>query len=993
MSPDYLRSQNRDIRKAADPNASLEVRLFGGFTALVGGKPLPSLRSRREQWLLALLVLRHDRDTDREWLATTLWPDNDEKQALFYLRKSLSNLRTALGDESARILSPSPKIVRLDLTGAFSDVAEFDAAVETSSPDSMRKAIDLYKGPLLPECLEDWAAPERSQRENAYISTLDRLARADVERGDPSSATRWLRLLIAADPYRESAYVRLMQTLADCGDRAALTTVYRDLQERLLHDLNSAPSPETDAVYKELRHRERQSLPLASHTPIENNRHLPVPLTDLIGRETEIKEILSWMKQRRLVTLVGAGGIGKTRLAIAIAEAALPQFEHGVWFVDLAPITDPNLIPQATAKALGIAEQQDRPLKQTIAEALCAQPLLLVLDNCEQFTESCAEFVQYLLSFCDRIYIIATSREALHVDGEQVLRVPSLPVPSTDIAPESLMDFEAVQLFVDRATRADSSFRLTPKNSGDVVEICRQLDGIALAIEMAAARLRSLSVGEIKNRLADRFRLLTTGSKGSLPRQHTLRAAIDWSYDHLSEPDRHLLRSVSVFSGGWTLDAAAAVAGSDSKDDVQDLLSNLVEKSLMIAEMGEDETRYRLLETVKQYGHYKLAESEQLRSTRVRHRDFYLAYALEIRPKLMAADQARWFSVLDAEHDNLRQAIRFCIEDGDGQAGLKIVAAIIRFWIIRNHYSEGRETFAAINAVPSAQLRTKERTMALSGVGLLAWRQSDYKAAEAIYAESISIARELGEELDIARALNNLALITRDQGDYDSAQSMHEESIALFKKNGEMLIAAICLSNLGIVHHYKGDLTVARTILEEGLAVQRELGERSSTSTTLNSLGEVALEQNDHDFARTCHEEGLQIARELEDKYWSARHQFGLGCAAVKRVDLEQAKELLRQSLPAVASLGELTLVTDHLTVFASIAMKEQQSARAVHLLGAREVLRDATGSPLPKYARENIDRDIAALKKALGKKSFEEAWQSGQATSMDQAIAYALES
>lgn len=910
---------------------------------------MPALRSRREQWLLALLVLRHDRDTDREWLATTLWPDNDEQQALFYLRKALSNLRKALGSQAPRLISPSARTVRLELANAFVDVVEFE-----------KGALEQYRGPLLPDCQEDWAIAERNQLEQAYIAALEQRM-AD----DP---VRYGRLLIAADPYRESAYRALMQALADAGDRAAVTVVYRELQDRLAKDLNGNPSPETEALYKELRHRERQTLPSAPAQ--ETKRHLPVPLTDLIGREQEIKEVLSWMKQRRMVTLVGTGGVGKTRLSIAVAEAALPRFEDGAWFVDLAPLTDPALIPQATAKALGVAEEQSRPIKETLTQTLSTRSILLVLDNCEQFTEACADFAQQLLSSCPALTIIATSRQPLHIVGEQVLRVPSLPV-----------DSEAVQLFADRAVRANSEFRLTEKNTADIVEICRHLDGIPLAIEMAAARVRSLSIGEIKMRLGDRFRLLKSGNKGALPRQHTLRATIDWSHDQLSEPERTLLRRVSVFAGGWTLEAAEAVA---ALQDVDELLSSLADKSLVIAETGET-TRYRLLETVRQHALYHLTETGELLSTRMRHRDYFLGFAFDIKPKLMAADQAHWFAVLDSEHDNLRQALSFCIEH-EPATGVKLAGGLSRYWLTRGYYSEGRTTFSTLLAL--APERTEHRAIALNGAGLLAWRQSDYKAAEAAYEESLSIARELDDRLNIARALNNLALITRDQGGYDVARGMHEESIQIFRDCGEKLIAAVCLSNLGVVHQYQGDFTAARAAYEEGLAVQRELGERSSTGVTLNSLGEVALDQGDYEFARKCHEEGLAIATELEDNYGRASHLYGLGCAASQRGDTDQAMTYLLESLPLMAGLGERTLVTDHFSAIASLADPE----RAVRLHAARDTLRGATGSPLPPYALRKMEAEVAALRDRLGVEGFERAWKEGSEMSLEQAIAYAME-
>ncbi len=904
---------------------------------------MPPLRSRREQWLLALLVLRHDKDTSRDWLASTLWPDNTDEQALFYLRKGLSNLRKALGLEAARLLSPTPRTVRLNLSGAIVDVVEFDRAEPSD-------AVEIYGGPLLPDCPEEWAIAERGQREQAYFHALETLATA----ADPATSVRWLRLLVSADPYRESAYRSLMQSLADCGDRAAMTVVYRELHSKLSHDLNASPSPEAEALYKQLLSQEAMvALPKAEAK--DTGRHLPVPLSDLIGRKETIEEVLLWLGQRRLVTLFGAGGIGKTRLSIAVAEAALPQFADGVWFVDLAALTDPALVPQATARALGIPEEVQRPVIDSLAAALASRSMLVVLDNCEHLPDACADLAFRLLSSAPSLTILATSRQALNVVGEQVFRVPSLAVPAAGAKAD---DFEAVKLFVDRASRVDSGFHLTPRNTPDVVEICRELDGIPLAIEMAAARLRSLSVAEVRTRLSDRFKLLKSGNRAALPRQQTLRAAIDWSYDQLSDPERDLLRCMSVFAGGWTLAAAEAVFETD---DAEDVLSSLVDKSLAIAEPQGEGTRYRLLETVKQYAHYRLAESESMTGARTRHRDYFIEFALEVRPKLMGADQAHWFSVLDAEHDNLRQALGFCLEANEGQAGLRLAGGLSRFWLTRGHFSEGRSMFAAIAALPSAQERTRDRAVALNGAGLLAWRQSDYKSAEALYAETISISRELGDRVEVGRALNNLALITRDQGDYESAQAMHEESIDIFRESGDKLIAAVCLSNLGVVYQYRGNFAAARSTFEEGLAVQRELGDRSSTSVTLSSLGAVALDQGDAEYARQCHVEGLEIAKELEDRYDIASHLYGLGCAADQLGEIAEAGRLIRESLVMMSELGEKTVITDYFSALASVARKEGRESEAVQFLAARAKLRDATGSPLPHYSFEKMERDRRA--------------------------------
>lgn len=986
---------------------ALDIRLLGTFDACVRGERLPPLRSRRERWLLALLALRHDRDTSRQWLASTLWPDNDEEQALFYLRKALSNLRKALGPEAERLASPNPRTLRLNMTDCYADVIAFDravAAVERSSDptEGLRQAVACYRGPLLPDCDEDWMALERGHRESAYLQALEQLSAIS----EPVQSVRWLRLLIEADPYRENAHRALMKALAECGDRAAVSAVYRELQSRLLQDLNASPAPETQALYRELQQREPQAVATPAQTTIAANpkRRLPVPLTDLVGRSKEIGELLELQKARRLITLLGAGGVGKTRLAVAVADAALEQFCDGACFIDLAPLSDSSLVPQAAAKALGIGENPLQSTTETLVEILRGSRMLLVLDNCEHVIEESAKLAEALLAGCPGLCILATSREPLRVDGEQLFRVPSLGIPSTSdlrshdplegLDPTFSMRFEAVQLFVDRASRANSSFHMTRRNAHDVAEICRQLDGIPLAIELAAARIRSMSPAELCQRLSQSFRLLTGGSRTALPRQQTLRSLIDWSYDLLNESEKALLGRLSVFAGGWTLPMAAQICGEDGvgETEIVDTLASLADKSLVTVDGSGETARYRLLETVKHYAQDRLAErGEELTTIRIRHRDYFIELALDIRPKLMGADQARWFSILDAEHDNLRQALNLCMELPDGgQPGLKLAAALSRFWLTRGHFAEGRERYAAIAALPSAQERTRERAQALNGAGLLAWRQSDYPAAQALYAESISIARELGDIVDVGRALNNLALITRDLGDYASARAMHEESIEIIRASGDKLVTAICLSNLGAVDHYQGDFASARTAFEEGLAVQRELGDRSATSVTLNSLGEVARDQGDYRYAQQCHEEGLEIAKELSNSFDYASHLYGLGCCADHAGNIEEARALLLESLRTMYELGEKTLVTDYFSAMASLARKEHRESRAVRLLASRAELRKATGSPLPDYALQSMEAELAELRLQLGDDKFEAAWEAGKAMSLEQAYAYA---
>ncbi len=744
-----------NVTQPADNIApSFQVRLLGGFDVRIGDESLPALRSRREQWLLALLVLRHNRDTSRDWLAATLWPDNDEQQALFYLRKSLSNLRKALGREAPRLQSPTPRTIRIDMAEAFADVLDFDKAIAAAS---YQGAISLYSGPLMPDCLEDWASVERNQREQQYLTALEQLAGQEYEAGDPASAVHWLRLLISADPFRESATCALMQALADCGDSAAVKVVYQALRLQLRQELNTGPSPETEQLYQRLSSAQTPSarlLPQAKQSGTQ--RHLPVPLTDLVGREDEIKEILNWMKRRRLVTFVGSGGIGKTRLAIAVAESALTRFEHGVWFVDLAAVTDELMVTDAAARALGIAEERNRPLIHTLVEALEPRALLIVLDNCEHLIDGSASLAHSLLSGCPSLYILATSRQPLNVMGEQVYRVPSLPVPPGEHSrqsaalidqekdPHFLMGYEGVRLFVDRASRANSTFRLNRRNAAAVADICRDLDGIPLAIEMAAARLRSLTVGEIRSRLQDRFHLLTIGSRGVLPRQQTLRAAVDWSYDLLSDVEKTLLGRLAVFVGGWTLKAAESVCSDQI--DVLEILASLADKSLILRkEALDDEVRYGMLETIRQYARERPGENNERAEAKRRHCNYFLALAELARPKLPGPERALYLSILDADNDNFRQATTYCFADpASGEQGLRFCAALWGYWRARGHLSEGRTLCAAALAHAGAQDRSTHRADVLGGAGVLAFNQGDISVAREYLNEALSISQEIG---------------------------------------------------------------------------------------------------------------------------------------------------------------------------------------------------------------------------------------------------------
>jgi predicted ATPase/DNA-binding SARP family transcriptional activator len=558
---------------------TLEIRLLGPFALAVNGRPVPRLRSRAGQWLLALLALRAGQAVERSWLAGTLWPDSDRDQALYNLRRNLTDLRRALGPETGRLRTPSHQSVLLDLEGAFCDVIELERAARRGEGEELRAAASLYRGPLLEGCDAEWILAERAALGETYLQVLERLAAASP----PEEAAGYLRRVLAVDAAREPAHQRLLEALAAAGDHAGVTRAYRDFRLYLQEEMGTAPSAETAGLFERIRRAarkagggrtpasevERSDLHPSSLILHPSRAGLPQALTRLIGREAAVQEVLECLSSARLVTLTGTGGIGKTRLAVELGGLSAADYPDGVWFVDLAPLGDPAEVPAAVARALEV-RTEGLVGEEGLAEALIARlspcRLLLILDNCEHLAAACACLAAALLGRCGHLHLLATSRQPLGIPGERMWRVPSLEVPPAETASEEWDQpvdpsrYASVRLFVERAHFAHSGFTAAGPRLRTVARICRRLDGIPLAIELAAARTRSLSLEQIAVRLEDQFALLTRGSP-ALPRHQTLRAAMDWSYDLLSEPERALLRRLSVFSGGFSLEAAEAVCG------------------------------------------------------------------------------------------------------------------------------------------------------------------------------------------------------------------------------------------------------------------------------------------------------------------------------------------------------------------------------------------------------------------------------------------------
>ena len=696
--------------------------------------------------------------------------------------------------------------------------------------------------------------------------------------------------------------------------------------------------------------------------------NLPQALTTFVGRAREAGAVTDLLTKGSLVTLVGPGGAGKTRLSQHVAETLLEQYRHGVWLVELAPLAEPQLVPQAVATVLGVRELPGRALTHTLVDAIRSKQLLLVLDNCEHLVEPVAQLAHTLLRSVPGMKILATSREPLGVPGEVIYRVPPLsrPEPKRITALDQLVQFEAVQLFVDRATAGNPAFALTDRNAPAVLQVVNRLDGIPLAIELAAARVKSLSVEQIAARLDDRFRLLTGGARGGLPHHQTLRAAMDWGYELLSDPERRMLRRVAVFAGSFSLASAERACVGEGIDvfDVLDLLARLVDKSMVVAEGLNGDTRYRLLETVRRYGWEQAAAAGEQEAIRARHLDWTVEFARECEPDLRGSEQIVALDRLELDHDDLRGALEWSRSTpGVAEVGLQLAAALHRFWGMRGYLTEGREWLKSLLAA-APQADQVVRAKALYGAAQLAVQQGDYPSAAAQCEESLALSRAAGDHERVALALNLLGLVARNRAEYGRAEALLLESLEVSRTAGTTWPRAEALSYLGLTVRRAGDMHRAQECGTESLAMWREIGDKRGLAASLDHLGTVARYFGDYDQARIRHEESLALRRELGHKLDLATSMISLGAVALEQGDHDRAKHLFEESLLLCRELGYKLGIGASLGNLAIVAHKRGDQQGAKSLLGESKAV----------WAELDDKRAISASVRYLGEVARSEA-------------------
>jgi predicted ATPase/DNA-binding SARP family transcriptional activator len=980
-------------------DADLGVKLLGGFSVSVRGEPIPdsAWRLRRAKSLLKLLALTPERRLHREQVVESLWPGGDAAggglhQVLYVARRALGG-----GEEAAARLTLRDDVVVLSADGLWVDVEAFEQAAAAAranpSPELYRAALDAYAGELLPEDrYEDWTAARRESVRETNLGLLLELAALHEGAGDTTAAVEALQRAVVEDPLHEAAHRELMRLFTSIGRRQQALWQYQQLRQALTRELAADPDPETRALYREiLAGGDEDEEPPAVAAPQAEapapaaplTARLPQQLTSFVGRLRELSELEKVLAHTRLLTLTGPGGCGKTRLALELAAREEAAFDHAVAVVELAPVADPALVVEEAATALGVQVRSDRDPGEVLAERLGDQRLLLVLDNCEHLIEACARFADRLLRACPGLHVVATSRERLRIPGEVAWRVPPLSLPDTGQELAEVGQSEATRLFCQRAAEASPGFELTEENVAAVADICRRLDGMPLALELAAARAAALSPAQISARLGDALALLRGGSRAGLTRQQTLRATLGWSHDLLSEPERTLYRRLGVFAGSFGIEAVEGVCADKelSSSEALDLLLQLVEKSLVQVETAGDRHRYRLLETVRQDARERLAEAGERRPVEAAHHAWYLALA-ELADRDRDPDAAaEWpASRLEDEYDNMRAALSWGVRH-DPQSALRLSGALWWFWMARGLFVEGsRRLEEALAAAPEP---TPERARALLSTGAIRVRRRYTISTVDLGEEALEIVRLQGDRHAEARGLERLGVMAMGGYEWGVADAALEEGLALAEEIGDDVVTVAIKHDQGVLAGCRGRNAEARALLEECLALlagMPDAGEplfwamhispivvplfpngplrsffedtfclfrtvrcRAGAGYTLVSIGEAWRSDGDHGAARDAMEEALQLFRALRDELGTSLALNALGNLARTAGDPDAGWRSFEEALQLRRAEGDPREIATTLCGMGMLALTTGEEAKGRRLLAEAGAIFDRT--------------------------------------------------
>jgi predicted ATPase/DNA-binding SARP family transcriptional activator len=1021
----------------------LVLQLLGLPQLYLDDQPIATDRRKAIALLAYLAVNDLDRGSQsysREALSALLWPDYDQAKAFSNLRRTIWEVHQALGE--GWLIAERETICLNAAADIDLDIARFQKLLSQSrqpgSPEQriplLIEAANLYRNHFLTGFslkdaygFNEWAYAESEDLRGKLADALGRLSDDYCAIQEAEKAIPHARRLITIDPLNEASHRKLMEVYIQAGQHSAALKQYQTCEQILRKELGLDPQPETLALYKRIRKGEIKPVQVIEGGEITPSKHnLPSQLSSFIGRQKEQTEIMNLISNNRLVTLTGPGGIGKTSLALQVGYKLLNEYPNGVWFIALDSLADPDLVSQTVAAVFDIRESSDRSIVEILINKLSQKTALLIFDNCEHVVEACAQLATTLLSNCPKLKILATSREVLNVTGEATYRTPSLSIPEQDEASlENLTEYESIRLFTERAALASSSFRLTNENAQTVIDICRKVDGIPLAIELAAARVNMLQVSEILNQLQGSFALLSTDNRTASLRQQTLQASMDWSWGLLTEAEQTFMRQLAVFAGGWTLESASAVC----EGDVLSLTSALVKKSLIMVEQRPGRaTRYRFHEIVRQYAHRKQVEAGEGSEVHTRHLQYFLGFSGEAEPALKGPVQIEeWLARLNEERDNLRAALRWAHKT-DLEAGLYISGRLQGFWESLN-LDEGARWMTGFLQKPESKEYPHAKAKALHALGVLLLWSQDYSQASSAAQECLKLFRACGDRQGEIDALLLLGHILEFLNRHAEADKLYAQARVLARSIGDARRQALALFRLGYDHP---DRQLA--YWEEAISLFRAVDDRSSMVNLLGATarfrilltGDIEMAQKDLDEAARF---GSVRVRNINGLWEETA--FAKSLIALLRGDYEQASALLEKVVTLAEEsgnrmgylwtrvhLGYVALragdLTEARTIFADTAFNFQKDEsmigavftleglaglfvavgkpeRAAYLIGWADATRQQILNPRPFLEQANLDQNVAACLARMGAVAFWDAYNAGQKLSLDEAVAYSL--
>lgn len=959
------------------------IRFFGGV-GFTYDLPRENTLPPRCLSALAYLLLHRDRELGRDAMAFTLWPDVPEEEARANLRRALYLLQRWLPEHDNPWFFTNRRNIQWNSGAPFwFDVAEYEAREQSGD---LAEAAALYTGDLLAGVEDEWIDAERERLRTKHLDVLRRLTAQLRDAGDVPGAIAAAQKALAMDPWQETFVRELIQLRALSGDRAAAIREYRSFEEALRREMNAAPERETTEAYERAAGGDQEdALPPLSSRAFGSN--LPAQLTRLIGREDEIDALKTSLDRHRLLTIAGAGGIGKTRLALALGERVTDRYRDGVWFIEFAPVSVAAFIPPTVAAALHIQESHEKTLTESVIQALNNRRALLIFDNCEHVVDAVARFAVDVLRACPKVQIVATSRQPLNTEGEQVYRVQPLSFPSSSegLSSTGAIEYSAIALFAERAQAARDSFALTDENVAAVADICRRLDGIALAIELAAARVRVLSPTRLNDGLRARFRLLTGGSRTQLPRHQTLRALFDWSYDLLDEREKMLLRRVAVFAGSFSLDGAMATCADTGLDEVDalDLLASLVEKSLVNADTGGEMDRYYLLESTRQYLDERLLESGERESMLRLHAEYYGRISERADREFHRTPQSAWFHSIAAEYDNVREALLWALAGrNDAALGATIAGSLEHFWFDHGRLREGLFWIdRALEAIDEDASPALAARLHLARAVLL-WGTNKLQAAD----RACELYERVNDARGIGYALRQRALTLR-QSSPDEAETACMRAADLLESADDPGGFAMALNTYGSIVAKRGEFDVARAAHEHALEVATSCGCEYALLITLIYLADNEFRRGNASEAVTRASQALERADATRMPRLELNVRYNL---AIYRIALGQYAESVADILEAMAFLPNVQDGYSTAVVLQAVALIEaergdiSQAARITGYIDAYFSANDTEREVTEKIVRERLEK---ALRARLSDTAYETLLKAGAALTEEQAV------